>query len=79
VEEVISLTRIVKNNPLSYIEVRIEEMERMLFLFRIQLNEHTNVLFHYDEKIEGAKLILNGWEKARNKLREEVHRISSSH
>lgn len=75
VEEVIRLLRIVKNNPLSYVEARIEEVKKMLFCLESELEEQKSVLFHYNEKIEQAKLILNGWEKARKELREEVRRI----
>lgn len=75
VEEVILLLRIVKNNPLTYVEARIEEVKKMLFCLESELEEQKSVLFHYNEKIEQAKLILNGWEKARKELREEVRRI----
>ena len=75
VEEVIRLLRIVKNNPLWYVEARIEEVKKMLFCLEAELEEQKNVLFHYNEKIEQAKLILNGWEKARKEIREEVRRI----
>lgn len=75
VEEVIHLLWIVKNNPLWYVEARIEEVKRMLFFLESELEERKDELFHYNEKIEQAKLILNGWEKARKELREEVRRI----
>ena len=75
VEEVIRLLRIVKYNPLSYVEARIEEVKRMLFCLESELEERKNVLFHYNEKIEQAKLNFDGWEKARTELREEVRRI----
>lgn len=47
----------------------------MLLCLEVELEEQKNVLFHYNEKIEQAKLILNGWEKARKELREEVRQI----
>ena len=74
-EEVIRLLRIVKNNPLWYVEARIEEVKKMLNCLEVELEEQKNTLFCYNEKIESAKQILIGWEKASKELREEVRRI----
>ena len=68
VEEVIRLLRIVKNNPLWYVEARIEEVKKMLNCLEAELEEQKNTLFCYNEKIESAKQILIGWEKASKNL-----------
>jgi hypothetical protein len=75
VEEVIRLLRIVKSNPLAYVEARIEEVKRMLFCLESELEEQKDALFHCNEKIGHAKLILSGWERDRKELREDVLRI----
>jgi hypothetical protein len=75
VEEVIRLLRIVKNNPLWYVEARIEELKKLLNCLEVELEEQKNTLFCYNEKIESAKQILKGWENASKELREEVRII----
>ena len=37
-----------------------------------ELEEQKNMLYCYNEKIDSAKLILNGWEKVFKEIREEV-------
>ena len=71
----IRLLRIVKNNPLWYVEARIEEVKKMLICLEAELEEQKNVLPCYNAKIDSAKLILNGWERAYKVLRQEVIRI----
>ena len=75
VEEVIRLLRIVKNNPLFYVEARIEEIKKMRLCLESELEEQKNMLFCYNEKIDSAKLILKGWNIACKEIREEVIRI----
>jgi hypothetical protein len=75
VEEVIRLLKIVEHNPLSYVEVRIKEIKKMLLCLELELEEQKNALFCYNEKIESAKLILNGWDNACRDLRAEVVRL----
>ena len=75
VEEVIRLLKIVKNNPLFHVEARIEEIKKMLLCQEPELEEQKNTLSCYNAKIDSAKLILNGWERAYKELREEVIRI----
>lgn len=71
----IRLLRIVKNNPLFYVEARIEEIKKMLLCLESELEEQKNMLISYNEKIDSAKLILKGWNIACIEIREEVIRI----
>ena len=75
VEEVIRLLRIVKNNPLFYVEARIEEIKKMRLCLESELEEQKNMLFCYNAKIDSAKLILKGWNISCKEIREEVIRI----
>ena len=75
VEEVIRLLRIVKNNPLFYVEARIEEIKKMRLCLESELEEQKNMLFCYNTKIDSAKVILKGWNIACKEVREDVIRI----
>ncbi len=50
VEEVIRLLKIVERNSLSYVEVRIKEIKKMLLCLELELEEQKNALFCYNEK-----------------------------
>lgn len=74
-KEVVRVLNIVKSNPLSSLEGRIEELKRLLNILDSEVKENKNLLFHYNEKIRSAKSVLEGWNATSKEVKEEFFRV----
>jgi hypothetical protein len=74
-EEVVQLLNIVRYDPLSSVEKRMEEVKRMLLCLETELDEKEDLLNHHNKKAASAISNLKVWKRACKEEFDEFMRI----